>query len=197
MAQSKEWIGVDLDGTLAEYNGWKGIAHVGEPIQPMVDRVKRWLRDGKTVKIFTARVGDQNVASHAGEEDTSTDAALQKTIKTIEDWCEEHIGQKLEITRTKDHGMTELWDDRAVQVEKNTGRVITDPGKIDTCPAGLKLSEDLHHPVDELLKELRFLFNAYGLAPKDTLSPRAQKLRSEVRVKLAEFVHEIVKADVR
>ncbi len=25
------WIDVDLDGTLAQYDGWKGVAHIGEP----------------------------------------------------------------------------------------------------------------------------------------------------------------------
>ena len=37
------WVGVDLDGTLATYDEWRGIEHVGEPIAPMVERVKRWL----------------------------------------------------------------------------------------------------------------------------------------------------------
>ena len=27
-----KWIGVDLDGTLAEWDGWHGHQHVGEPI---------------------------------------------------------------------------------------------------------------------------------------------------------------------
>ena len=34
------WIGVDLDGTLAHYNGWKGIEHVGDPVPAMIDRVR-------------------------------------------------------------------------------------------------------------------------------------------------------------
>ena len=34
------WIGVDLDGTLAEYHGWKGSEHIGPPIPLMVERVK-------------------------------------------------------------------------------------------------------------------------------------------------------------
>jgi len=42
------WIGVDLDGTLAHYEGFKGAQHIGEPISPMVERVKRWLAEGKT-----------------------------------------------------------------------------------------------------------------------------------------------------
>ena len=40
---SEGWIGVDLDGTLAEYLGWQGMGHIGEPIAPMVERVKAWL----------------------------------------------------------------------------------------------------------------------------------------------------------
>ena len=41
------WIGVDLDGTLAHYKGWKGRDHIGEPIPAMMQRVKQWLEEGK------------------------------------------------------------------------------------------------------------------------------------------------------
>ena len=57
----KDWIGVDLDGTLAEYHGWND-GKIGEPIQLMVERVKRWLAEGKSVRIMTARVGVQEDA---------------------------------------------------------------------------------------------------------------------------------------
>jgi hypothetical protein len=50
------WVGVDLDGTLATYNTWEGPEHIGEPIPEMVERVKAWRRDGRAVRIFTARV---------------------------------------------------------------------------------------------------------------------------------------------
>ena len=50
------WIGVDLDGTLAEYDGWVGPQHIGKPVPLMVDRVKRMLDYGEDVRIFTARV---------------------------------------------------------------------------------------------------------------------------------------------
>ena len=101
---SNGWIGVDLDGTLAHYDGWND-GRIGAPIKPMVERVTSWLREGKTVKIFTAR------GSNGKEE----------TIKNIENWCVEHIGFKLEVTNVKDFMMVELWDDRAVQVVPNTG----------------------------------------------------------------------------
>lgn len=50
------WIGVDLDGTLAHYEGWKGVEHVGAPVPAMLQRVKDWIAKGVEVRIFTARV---------------------------------------------------------------------------------------------------------------------------------------------
>ena len=101
------WIGVDLDGTLAHYDGWNG-GKIGRPIPAMAERVKYWLAIGREVRIFTARVG------LPGEE------ADHERAK-IEAWCQEHFGVKLAVTATKDFGMVELWDDRAKQVEMNTG----------------------------------------------------------------------------
>ena len=37
------WIGVDFDGTLAQYGTWVSPTHCGKPIAPMVERVQRWL----------------------------------------------------------------------------------------------------------------------------------------------------------
>jgi hypothetical protein len=110
----KGWIGVDLDGTLAKYDGWKGPTHIGEPVPAMVDRVKRWLAEGITVKVFTARVSARD-----GDE-------LAEVAGAIIAWCQTHIGQKLDITCVKDFGMIELWDDRVVAVEPNTGRPLNE-----------------------------------------------------------------------
>lgn len=110
--RKEEWIGVDLDGTLAEYNGWISIYHIGDPIPVMVARIKYWIDQGCRVKIFTARVTE-----YPGQEQR-----LASVRKTIEEWCEKHIGHRLEITNVKDFGMIELWDDRAVRVTKNTGQ---------------------------------------------------------------------------
>jgi len=87
---------------------------IGEPIPAMVARVKAWLRKGRKVKIFTARVAD----SHSAE-----DVAAARMA--IEAWCREHLGEVLDITATKDSGMVELWDDRAVKVETNTGELLS------------------------------------------------------------------------
>lgn len=105
------WIGVDLDGTLAQYGGWRGIDHIGAPIDAMVQRVKQWLADGVNVKIFTARVCEREDPREA-----------EMARKHIEAWCEVHLGRVLEVTNVKDYAMIELWDDRARRVEMNTGR---------------------------------------------------------------------------
>jgi hypothetical protein len=39
----------------------------------------------------------------------------------IRAWCAIHLGRKLPVTASKDFMMAELWDDRAVAVEPNTG----------------------------------------------------------------------------
>lgn len=110
---SQGWIGFDLDGTLAEYTYWQGYAHIGPPIPKMITKVKEYLQRGSTVKIFTARV-----SSMCPKEE------LPIAIKTIEDWCLKHIGQKLEITCEKDFKLIEFYDDRAIPVEFNTGQIL-------------------------------------------------------------------------
>ncbi len=99
-----EWIGVDLDGTLAHYTGWQGAEHIGDPIPEMLERVHLWIANGMTVKIFTAR------------------ACLPQQVPPIQAWLNKHGLGDLEITNEKDFGMVELWDDRVVRVITNTGQ---------------------------------------------------------------------------
>jgi hypothetical protein len=120
--QYEEWTGVDLDCTLAVHTDWSTL-NIGEPIQPMVNRVKQWLLEGRKVKIFTARVAVTNIYSPKVKHISSSMFAMQQEM-LIRKWCLQHIGQELEVTCTKDFGMTELWDDRTVKVEKNTGNII-------------------------------------------------------------------------
>ena len=94
------WIGVDLDGTLAHYDKGQDSDHIGAPIPAMVSRVKGWIAEGKSVRIFTARFEGHEY---------------------IEAWCLEHVGRVLPITNQKSFDMIELWDDRAIQIVPNTG----------------------------------------------------------------------------
>jgi len=109
----KPWIGVDFDGTLVTH----AYPKIGEPIQAMIDRIKGWLREGTyDVRIFTARVGP-------GEDGRRT---VAEEITLIQDWLETQNLPRLPVTATKDFMMVQLWDDRAVEVEKDSGRLITD-----------------------------------------------------------------------
>ena len=99
-----------MDGTLAEYEG-NHHAHIGRPLLPMVERIKGWIAAGKEVRIFTARV------SHG----LPHDASQHELIRV---WTTEHCGQALVATCMKDDGCEMICDDRARQVEFNTGRVL-------------------------------------------------------------------------
>ena len=108
------WIGFDLDGTLAHHEGYKGRLHIGAPIRPMLWLVQALLKEGAKIKIVTARVAPPEFCDGIHNDEVRA---------TIEDWCEKHIGQELEITCMKDKDMYCLVDDRVIQVEKNTGRM--------------------------------------------------------------------------
>jgi hypothetical protein len=137
---NRGWIGVDLDGTLAKYDGWRGSDHIGEPIEPMLKRVQEWLEQGLTVKIFTARAycppepqnpgklpaGNYNPDNLKIMEAEYTDwlsrrLQVRASLRAIQAWCGVHLGTILDVTCTKDFNMVELWDDRCVQVMTNTG----------------------------------------------------------------------------
>lgn len=115
------WIGVDLDGTLAEYHGWPTDGSIGLPVWPMVKLVQHLLAEGNDVRIFTARVAASGLMTPHGPDDQAY-ADLQRIL--IDDWCLDYIGRALPITATKDLAMTELYDDRAIRVETNTGRIL-------------------------------------------------------------------------
>jgi phosphoribosylamine--glycine ligase len=102
------WLGVDLDGTLAEYSGYKD--EIGAPIPKMVSRVKRWIAEGKQVRILTAR-GTQGAKKY-------------ESLLSIYEWSRQNIGQALEVTDKKDPQMIRLYDDRVRQVEEGTGELV-------------------------------------------------------------------------
>lgn len=118
-SSDKPWVGVDLDGTLAEhYWPQRGEFHpliIGKPIAPMVDEVKRILADGYTVRIFTARVGVR------GPSGNNKGVKLAQIKQVIFDWTKEHVGVGLEATCVKDYNMISLYDDRAVRIMHNKG----------------------------------------------------------------------------
>ncbi|MDO9571196.1 MAG: hypothetical protein Q7J58_17740 [Hydrogenophaga sp.] len=99
---AKPWIAVDFDGTLAKFTS---DGSIGAPIQPMWDRVNQWLKEGKTVRIFTVRAGDD------------------EQVTAVQKWLKKNNLPVLPITNIKSAGLQSLWDDRAVRVHRNTGKI--------------------------------------------------------------------------
>lgn len=110
----KPWVGIDLDGTLAEFHP-AGDHSIGRPVAPMVELVRKTLYTDKIdVKIFTARV-----SGHPDSEEPRV------ATMRIQDWLENECNlPRLEVTNVKDFYMVELYDDRAVQVVFNTGELV-------------------------------------------------------------------------
>ena len=106
------WVGVDLDGTLAEAgglyteNGCYDLTHVGKPVQAILTLVKDLLAAGVQVKIFTARV-----EFGAG------------IYRPIEIWMGMQGLPCLPITNKKDLRCVGLVDDIAFGVAWNQGRL--------------------------------------------------------------------------
>lgn len=104
------WIGVDFDGTLCKDDA-------DEPVPAMVQRIKDWLKQGYEVRIVTARCASvNNVLRHP--------KYVENQKACISAWTLKHIGVPLDATAEKDFNMLQLWDDRAVTVEKDTGRAL-------------------------------------------------------------------------
>ena len=106
---------MDLDGCLAHWEPGEtyDASKIGKPIKPMMDRVKRWLAEGKEVIIFTARVGEAGAFPH------------------IHKWLREQGIPDLTVTNKKGREIGEIWDDRAIAVERNTGKILGGKTKHD------------------------------------------------------------------
>ncbi len=100
------WIGFDFDGTLVQDVGESGEydGSIGPPIPAMVELAKRYIAAGYEVRIVTAR------------------AATLNDLCRVKKWAIENLGKPVEVTNKKDYAMLLLYDDRAIAVEKNTGR---------------------------------------------------------------------------
>jgi hypothetical protein len=125
---TKRHILVDFDHTLAEYTTWadQGSA-IGPPVPAMVERVKRWLRAGEDVRIFTARATDDN-------------PRLTEDVSAIQAWCVEVFGHTLDVTNRKNFGAVAIWDNIAVTVEPNTGWNLTERSEL---PDPLTVNEEI------------------------------------------------------
>jgi len=108
------WVGFDLDGTLAKYDGWQGPTHIGEPIEEIVKLAKDYVDAGREVRIFTARMSapDEN--------------ERKEVLDAVANWCEAQGLGRLKATNKKDYEMATCYDDRCLQVVANEGILVQD-----------------------------------------------------------------------
>jgi hypothetical protein len=104
-------LAVDLDGTLAHFDYWRGVDHIGEPVRDMLTKVEEWHKAGHQVWIYTARLSDEH-------------GDYKKCFTTIVAWCRKHLSFVPNCTGTKWGFFDYFFDDRACHVEKNTGKII-------------------------------------------------------------------------
>ena len=116
---AKRIIAVDLDGTLAQYDGWKGIGHIGCVIPEVANAMERAQAEGAEVHLFTARVSDPEDAAEAHQ--------------VISKWAEANHFNFASITAVKHKFFTEFWDDRAIQVIKNEGIFVLNEHTDNVC----------------------------------------------------------------
>lgn len=160
--KGKGWYGFDLDGTLAKYDGWKGIDHIGEPVEPMVDLIKKMHDEGKVVKILTARIAPHKLEdgtigeSYITIPDGEGGAKRNYAHHFINDWCHFNLGFIPEIVYQKDHLMLELYDDRVKQVVPNKGLLVEDLYR--ECG---RMLEQVHSDNGWLLEKLESKLNGF------------------------------------
>ena len=126
---AKRIIAVDLDGTLAQYDGWKGIEHIGPVIPEVANAMERAQKEGAEVHLFTSRVSDPEDAAEAHQ--------------IISKWAEANHFNFASITAVKHKFFTEFWDDRAIQVIKNEGTFVMCPDEIE-IPVGVKFEQEFN-----------------------------------------------------
>lgn len=113
------WTGIDLDGVLAYWSGKpEDVLTIGPPIPSVLALVKRYLAEGRKVRILTARVAACGTRSAVAVDDQAF-ADAQRVM--VESWCQRFIGQVLPITATKDWQMDQFLDDHCVEMIANTG----------------------------------------------------------------------------
>jgi hypothetical protein len=89
---------VDLDGTIAEYEGWVGEDVIGDPIPGAIEFLLNLKHRGFDIVIFTARAG------------------TELGINAIWKWLQDHKLNQLveEVTNVKQYRFSVMIDDRAI-----------------------------------------------------------------------------------
>lgn len=116
---TNSWLGVGLDGVLAERTEAGIHGEIGPLIPDMKARVRDWVKYKRIkVKVLTPRCFTEEGAAE------------------VRAWLDAHGLDYVECTHAKDLHMVEFWDDYAVQVISNLGVAVgKSPHQLDVVPA--------------------------------------------------------------
>jgi hypothetical protein len=82
--QGRLTIAVDLDGTLAHYDGWKGQREIGAPLPGAREALEQLVAAGHRVMVYTCRCGDWQRETWGDGLSRDESAAIVKA------WLDEH-----------------------------------------------------------------------------------------------------------
>lgn len=123
MARRKS-VCVDLDATLAQYDHWKGIEHIGDPIPGAKEFMEALAAEDVDVIIFTTRTN----------KDVNRDIPGNLLAVHVADWCHKHNIPFASVYSGSGKPLCDVFvDDRAV-----TCRPQEDPNAYDTALSQVK-----------------------------------------------------------
>jgi len=104
-------IAVDLDGTLAAYDGWRGLEHIGEPLPGAVKAMWALYQAGCELVIYTCRCGNNGRGEFAGG------VSVQRWAEVVADWLLQHDFPPMHLHVDGGKPFADVYvDDRALRV---------------------------------------------------------------------------------
>lgn len=105
----KKTIAVDMDGTIATYDGWRGMKHIGKPIRGAREFLQTLRDRGYRILIFTARTAMR--VKH-----TESKYSQQDLVDIVKEWLDKNE-MPYDAIHTGDHkpSCSAFVDDRAVE----------------------------------------------------------------------------------
>lgn len=96
-------IAVDIDGTLAEFDQWRGYKHLGKPIKKIADKLRDEAKAGSYIIIHTVRIARPN------------GGILPQALRALVSWLDSnHISySEIWVGTGKPYGDSYI-DDRAI-----------------------------------------------------------------------------------
>jgi hypothetical protein len=133
----------DLDGTLAEYNGWQGEEVIGEPIKNIVVDLKKEKENGSKIIIHTSRI---NLELHP-------DYTLEEQVELVKNWLNKNGIPYDEIWQGIGKPMADRYvDDHSVVVKD--GKIMENKlDKLGICQDE-NLVEDIFGSVSEFARQV-------------------------------------------